>query len=51
VRYFFQDPRDQAVLTGDEEAYMRYEQLRLGRSQAAEPSVFLGFSYGAPVGF
>ncbi len=51
ARYFFQDPRDQAVLTGDEEAYMRYQQLRLGRSQAAEPSVFLGFSYGAPVGF
>lgn len=51
VRYFFQDPRDQAVLAGTEEAYMRYQQLRLGRAQAAEPSVFLGFSYGAPAGF
>ena len=51
VRYFFQDPRDQVVLAGTEEAYMRYQQLRLGRAQDARPSVFLGFSYGAPVGF
>ena len=51
VRYFYQDPRDQAVLTGDEKAYMLYEQLRLGRDRPAAPSVFLGISYGAPVGF
>jgi hypothetical protein len=51
VRYFYLDPLDGALLAGDEEARMLYEQLRLGRAGPVEPAVFLGFSYGAPVGF